>query len=270
MYKYSIGSRYLSYSFLHFRFFIFETDREMLPFKFNVLYNGAVQIFPQNGQKNFPFYFGLFNSDTNYMDVSQAIQKSFLDVIRFQKKVTKNDISTEVQKLHSKLDQHFKNKEFVWIRSQTMRGFHFNLMQVTIKSLKRKSGDHSIDAQILEPMQKQRKLHNLPFRNHNLKESLVPRRSSEIGHMYHNPLLGLKIPSAIPPFPHKNIWPTTILPTSAGRIQQQQVHVWPTTLPTILQPSAATIKQPNHVNLWPVLTPNMVMMQTGRHPVKFE
>ena len=235
----------------------------MLPFKFNVLYNGAVQIFPQNGQKNFPFYFGLFNSNSNYMDVSQAIQKSFLDVIRFQKKTTKNDISTEVQKLHSKLDQHFKNKEFVWIRSQTMRGFHFNLMQVTIKSLKRKSGDHSIDAQILEPMQKQRKLHNFPFRNS------VPRKSPEIGRISLNHLLGYKNTPAMPQFIQKNIfWPTTILHPPAGRIHQHQV--WPTTLPTSLQPSAAAIKQPNHVNLWPVLTPNMVMMQTGRHPVKFE
>ena len=235
----------------------------MLPFKFNVLYNGTVQIFPQNGERNFPFYFGLFNSDSKYMDVSQAIQKSFLDVIRFQKKNIKNEISKEVQNLHSKLDQHFKHKEFGWIRSQSMQGFHFNLMQITVKSLKRKIAGHSVDAQVLQPMRKHRKL-DYSSQNQNL-----PRRTPEIGHISLNHLLGFRNSPAMPQFIQKNIFcPTTILHPPAGTIHQQQV--WPATLPTTLQLSAAAIKQPNNVNPWPVLTPNMVMMQTGRHPVKFE
>lgn len=111
----------------------------MLPFKFTVFYNKDVKFFAQNDPKMFPFYFGLFGNDNENITMACALQKSFLEVVAFQKKKNKGEITLEVTNLHQKLDLAVRPTNCVWIRSQSMDGFHFSVMEIKRQQcLKRK------------------------------------------------------------------------------------------------------------------------------------
>ena len=103
----------------------------MLPFNFSILFTFELRLFPKCQKQAFPFYFGLCRNDPNFNALSKAIQNCFLEVIKFQKRlVSKPELSLEINILHQILDQYMKSTGFIWVRSQSMTGFHFTIREM--------------------------------------------------------------------------------------------------------------------------------------------